>query len=258
MVAPQVATPARTSATHQTAIDAMPRFPRIDYDPRISAAARILLPPEESSRLNASGAAAYRILRTRFLQRTRTNRWSTIAVTSPGPGEGKSVTALNLAVAVAREGNSSVFLLDLDMRNPKMCEYLGVFPPRDINEFFTGEAAPEDVLFSIGVDNLTLAGTRRPTTEASELLATEHFEELLEYIREIAPEPLILVDLPPLLSTDDAIIVAPKVDAVLLVLAEGKSRRDNAARSLDLLAEFKLAGIVLNRSHSTVRDYYGY
>jgi protein-tyrosine kinase len=196
------------------------------------------------------------MLRTRILQRTRSNRWSTIGVTSPGPGEGKSVTALNLAVALAREGNSTVFLLDLDMRNPKMCEYLGVFPSTDINDCFTGDARPEDVLFSIGIDHLLLAGTRTPTTEASELLATEHLEELFDYIRQIAPDPLILVDLPPLLSTDDAIIVAPKVDSVLLVLSEGKSRRDNAAKALDLLSEFKLAGIVLNRSHSTVSDYY--
>jgi Mrp family chromosome partitioning ATPase len=196
------------------------------------------------------------MLRTRVLQRTRSNRWTTIGVTSPGPGEGKSVTALNLAVAIAREGNSNVFLIDLDMRNPKMCAYLGAVPPREINDCLAGDARPQDVLFSIGVDHLSLAGTLTPTDEASELLATGRVEELFQYIRGIAPEPLILVDLPPLLSTDDAIIIAPKVDAVLLVLAEGKSKRDGAAKALDLLAEFKLAGIVLNRSHSVVGDYY--
>jgi protein-tyrosine kinase len=256
LVAPRRAAPPRTAAARQIANDAMPRFPLVDYDLRTCAAARILIGHEDTSRSNASGAAAYRMLRTRVLQRTRSNRWSTIGVTSPGPGEGKSVTALNLAMALAREGNSNVFLLDLDMRNPKMCEYLGVVPPREINECFTGDAQPADVLFSIGVEHLILAGSRTPTTEASELLATEHLEDLFDYIHGIAPEPLILVDLPPLLSTDDAIIVAPKVDAVLLVLSEGKSRRDNAAKALDLLTEFELAGIVLNRSHTTVSDYY--
>jgi protein-tyrosine kinase len=241
-----------TAVARQT----MPDFPVVEPDPQTCESARVLLAQEESARQNASGAAAYRMLRTRVLQRTRSNRWSTIGVTSPGPGEGKSVTALNLAVAFAREGNSTVFLLDLDMRNPKVCEYLGVVPPVDINACFTGEARPEDVLFSIGIDHLVLAGTRTPTTEASEFLATEHLEGLFDYIRQIAPDPLILVDLPPLLSTDDAIIVAPKVDAVLLVLTEGKSRRDNAQKALDVLADFKLAGIVLNKSHSTVSDYY--
>jgi Mrp family chromosome partitioning ATPase len=142
------------------------------------------------------------------------------------------------------------------MRNPKMCEYLGVVPPVDINACFTGDARPDEVLFTIGIDHLILAGTRTATVEASELLATEHLDGLFDYIRGLAPDPLILVDLPPLLSTDDAIIVAPKVDSVLLVLSEGKSRRDNSAKALDLLSEFNLAGIVLNRSHTTVSDYY--
>jgi Mrp family chromosome partitioning ATPase len=112
------------------------------------------------------------------------------------------------------------------------------------------------VLFSIGVDNLTLAGTLTSTDNASELLASGRVEELFAHIRTVAPEPLVLVDLPPLLSTDDALVIAPKVDACLLVLAEGKSRRDGAAKALELLSEFKLAGIVLNRSHAVVKDYY--
>jgi Mrp family chromosome partitioning ATPase len=95
-----------------------------------------------------------------------------------------------------------------------------------------------------------------PFTKASELLASGRVEELFTYIRGIAKRPLIVVDLPPLLSTDDALIMAPKVDACLLVLAEGKSRRDSAAKALDLLSEFNLAGIVLNRSHAVVTDYY--
>jgi len=250
--------PRQTAAARQSAIHAMPRFPEVDFDSASCAAARVLLAQEQENGRpsNSAGAAAYRMLRTRVLQRTRSNRWNTIGVTSPGPGEGKSVTALNLAVAIAREGNSNVFLLDLDMRSPKMCAYLGATPPREINEYLAGDARPQDVLFSIGIDHLSLAGTLTPTDEASELLATGRVEELFQYIRELAPEPLILVDLPPLLSTDDAVIIAPKVDAVLLVLAEGKSKRDGAAKALDLLAEFKLAGIVLNRSHAIVKDYY--
>jgi Mrp family chromosome partitioning ATPase len=88
------------------------------------------------------------------------------------------------------------------------------------------------------------------------LLASGRVEELFAYIRKIAPEPVILLDLPPMLSTDDAIIVAPKVDACLLVLSEGRSKRDGAAKALDLLSEFKLAGIVLNRSRTVTKDYY--
>jgi Mrp family chromosome partitioning ATPase len=103
---------------------------------------------------------------------------------------------------------------------------------------------------------LTLAGTRTATDESSELLASGRVEELFQFIRNVAPEPLIIVDLPPLLSTDDALVVAPKVDACVLVVCEGKSRRDGAAKALELLSEFNLAGIVLNQSHTVVSDYY--
>jgi len=254
---PAPTVPPQTAAARQSAILAMPRFSHVDYDRKKCMAARVLIADGEEGRpANAAGAAAYRMLRTRILQRTRSNRWNTIGVTSPAPGDGKSLTALNLALAIAREGNSNVFLIDLDMRSPKMCQYLGAIPPVEIIDYFTGDAPPQDVLFSIGVDNLTLAGTLTRTDQASELLATGRVEELFEYIRGVAPEPLIIVDLPPLLSTDDAIIIAPKVDACLLVLSEGKSRRDGAAKALELLSDFKLAGIILNRSKTIVSDYY--
>jgi protein-tyrosine kinase len=244
-----------TVAEQQSAIHSMRVFQRVAYDRDECATNRVLVPDNDSTE-RATGAAAYRVLRTRVLQRTRSNGWNAIGVTSPGQGEGKSVTALNLAISIAREGNNNVFLIDLDMRNPKMCQYLGVAPHVEINEFLAGTAPAEETLFSIGIDHLTLAGTRSKTDLASELLASGRVEELFAYIRSIAKRPLIVVDLPPLLSTDDALIMAPKVDACLLVLAEGKTRRDSAAKALELLAEFKLAGIVLNRSHAVVTDYY--
>lgn len=230
-------------------------FRHVDYDPDACAQNRVLI-DETLLRQHGPAATAYRVMRTRILQRTRANGWSTLGITSPGPGDGKSVTSLNLGLSIAREGNSNVFLLDLDMRNPKMCEYLGATPPTDILQYFEGHAHADDVLFSIGIENLTLAGTLTSTIDASELLASGRLETLLEHIHSITPQPLILLDLPPILSTDDTLVVAPKIDACMLVLSEGGSRRDSAVHALDLLAEFKLAGIVLNRSHDVTKDYY--
>jgi capsular exopolysaccharide synthesis family protein len=247
--------PKDTATERQAAIQAMPKFALVEYDPAECRRNRVIL-PDEANAAKARGAAEYRMLRTRILQRTRANDWHSIGVTSPGPGDGKSLTTINLAMAVARERNNNVFLIDLDMRNPRMCGYLGATPPADINRYLLGTIAPEEVLFSIGIDNLTLAGTLTPTDQSSELLASGRIEELFAYIRSIAPEPLILVDLPPILSTDDALVIAPKVDACLLVLSEGRSRRDSSAKALELLTEFNLAGIVLNRSRTVVKDYY--
>jgi Mrp family chromosome partitioning ATPase len=248
---------ARTAApVPKTGFVAMPAFPEVAYDTSRCSTNRILV-PESAIPSRSTGAAAYRVLRTRLLQRARANNWMTIGVTSPGQGDGKSVTSLNLALNIAKEGNNNVFLVDLDMRNPKICQYLGATPPTDIVNFLDGKGRPEDVLFSIGIPNLTLAGTLTHTDRASELLASGRVELLFDYIQTVAPQPIVLLDLPPLLSTDDALVIAPKVDACLLVVAEGRSRRDGAAQALELLSEFNLAGIVLNRSNTMVAEYYG-
>jgi capsular exopolysaccharide synthesis family protein len=243
----------RQSAIVQQALS----FRLVPYDEPLCKRNRVLGVNAEADR-KTTGAAAYRMLRARLMQRARANAWRTIGVTSPGAGEGKSLTSINLALTIAKEKNNNVFLIDFDMRNPRMCQYIGAKPPTEISAFLAGEAQAQDCLFSIGIDNLTLAGTRTATDQASELLASGRVEELFQFIRGAAPEPLIIADLPPLLSTDDALVVAPKVDACLLVVCEGKSRRDGAAKALEILSEFPLAGIVLNKSRSVVSDYYSY
>lgn len=234
-----------------------PEFPRLVYDPRSCEENRILVP--DVGALATPGAPdAYDILRTRLLQRARANGWTKIAVTSPGPGEGKSVTSLNLALSIAREGRNSVFLIDLDLRNPSICRHLGVAPSVDIVRFLQGEVGPESVFFSIGLENLTIAGGLTSVEQSSDLLAAGRVKQLIDYIRSIASHPLILIDLAPALSTADVLVLAPSVDATLLVVAQGKTRRDSLSRTVELLAEYTLAGVVLNRSQERLRDYYNY
>lgn len=218
---------------------------------------RILLDTTADKRNPA--IAAYRILRTRLLQRARTRNWTAIGVTSPNAGDGKSITTLNLGLSLARERNSDVILLDLDMRAPSMCRYLGVEPPNQLQDYFEQRIPAEDIFFSIGVDRLLLASGTGVAEAASELLATSLFEGLLQYIRQHSTNPIILLDLPPLLHTDDALVVAPRVDAMLLVASEGTTDRAALSKAMDLLSDFPIAGIALNRAiESSQQDRYGY
>lgn len=232
-------------------------FPRLEYSLEACAVNRIIVPDNEA-RLIQAASPPYRMLRTRILQRCRTNQWSRLALTSPGPGEGKSVTAINLALSIAREGNHDVFLIDLDMRNPSTCRYLGVTPPAEVVSYFAGTAEARDIFFTLGIENLTVAGGTTPTNRASELLATTRLEELFDYIGRISANPLVILDLPPVVNTDDALVVAPKIDAIMLVVAEGRTRREGLSRAIELLTDFPLAGIVLNRTSESVgSEYYG-
>lgn len=233
----------------------LPEFEFTAYDVDQCIRSRVLV-PEMRAQGESQGAAAYRILRARLLQKIRGGKWVTVGLTSPGPSEGKSLTALNLALTIAAEGNNDVFLLDLDLRNPSIARYLGVTPSHSIADCLAGKCRPQDTLFSVGIPNLTLGTSAANNSQASELLASGRLFELLAYIREVSTRPLIMIDMPPVLNTDDALVLAPQVDAMLMVVGEGRTRRDGLNRATELLSEFNLAGIVLNHSRETVQDYY--
>ena len=233
-----------------------PTLPRFTVDPVTAETNRVMLPALGVGDANAS----YRMLRTRLMQKARTNHYTTLAITSPGPNEGKSLTALNLALSIARDRSAEVFLLDLDMRNPSICKYLNVRPTHELVSYFAGECTAESTLFSIGVENLAIAGSTMPTDTASELLSGGRFEELIAYITSISANPIVLIDLPPVLVTDEALLVAPRVDATMLVVAEGRTRRDSLGRARHLLADYRFAGVILNCSAERfgANSYYGY
>jgi protein-tyrosine kinase len=251
--------PAASANGSTDAAEMRPTFPRCECDLDAAVAARVLLP--ESPLTNEGAAAAYRMIRTRLLNMSRVNNLRSISITSPAPGDGKSLTSINLALSMARDPHVSVFLLDLDLRKPSICRYLGVRPPVELLDYFSGTRAPADVLFSIGPENLAIAGSMASTEGASELLGGGKLEALLSYINSICSAPIILMDLPPLLVTDEALLIAPRVDTTLLVVSEGRTRRDNLNRAIAMLSEFKCAGIILNRASAPMAEggyYYGY
>ena len=141
-----------------------------------------------------------------------------------------------------------MYLLDLDMRNPSVCRFLGIRNIRPLPDYFLGLAKPEDVLFQTSFPNLVVAGALTPAHEASELLAGPRFNELLAHIRLRSPDALVLVDLPPINLTDEALLIAPRVDAFLVVVSEGMTERKHLAQALSTIGEFTVAGVVINRS----------
>jgi protein-tyrosine kinase len=245
----------RVRTSQAPAIDPALRIPRtiatIDRD--LCRERRLLVWSETDE--DKTYVAAYRMLRTRLLQRARTNHWTTIAVTSAGPNDGKTLTAINLALSLARDKSRDIVLLDMDMRNPSVCRALGVPPTHELRDFLEHGINSQDLFFSFTSENLLIAGSVAPTENASELLSGARFDELLEIIKRGAADPIVLIDLPPVLVTDDALVVAPKIDAVLVVASEGLTDRADLAKALDLLAEFPLAGVVLNRAAESSPDY---
>jgi protein-tyrosine kinase len=225
----------------------------MSVDPRGCRDNRVLL--GDTADGDAAATAAYRILRTRLLHRARIENWTTIAVTSACANDGKTLTAINLALSMAREKSREIVLLDLDMRNPSVCRVLGVHPPYDLGVHLEKGEGERELFFSVGSDNLLIAGSDSPMQRASELLSSSRFDDLLGMIRTGTVNPVILIDLPPLLLTDDALVVAPKVDAVLVVACQGATGRADLSKALNLLSEFTIAGVVLNRADDAGPGY---
>lgn len=204
-------------------------------------------------------AAAYRLLRGRVLHKVKAGGWSCIGVSSAGPGEGKTLTALNLAISIAREKQRVVYLLDLDMRNPSVFERVGVTPAVPLSRYLSETIAPDEVLYETNVENLVIAGNKEHVASASELLASNRLDQLMTHIRRRSKNALIIVDLPPVLSTDETLVVAHRLDAAFVVVSEGVTRREGLEKALGQLADLHVAGLILNRATGEVNsDYYVY
>jgi Mrp family chromosome partitioning ATPase len=245
----------RPRAPQGRSIDPTLRIPRsaLDVDREACRERRLLLTAETDE--EKTYVASYRMLRTRLLHRARNGNWSTIAVTSAGPNDGKTLTVINLALSLAREKTREIVLLDLDMRNPSVCRALGVHPKHELRDYLERGRGLDDLFFTVGSSNLLIAGSVTPTENASELLAGAVFDEFLTLVKRGTVDPIILIDLPPILVTDDALVVAPKMDAMLVVASEGSTGRVELEKALQLVAEFPVAGVVLNRATETSADY---
>jgi len=198
----------------------------------------------------------YKMLRTRVLQKMDKNDWRILAVTASHESAGKTITAINLAMMIARSGGRSVYLLDLDLRKPGVARSLGIQDvPAGVGDYLSGKRNLEEILWSVGVDNLYVAVGRGRFDNSSELLVSKPMTDLVSAIRSDPSEPIIIIDLPPVLAADDALAVAPIIDSLLFVVAEGETKRADISHSLELLRDVELLGVVLNKSRDAHPGY---
>jgi capsular exopolysaccharide synthesis family protein len=201
-------------------------------------------------------AHAYKALRTHVLQGLRGNNWKSLVVTSPGENAGKTVTAINLAISLARDVNHTVLLLDLDLRRPSVHKYLGFTPEAGLSDYVNGNAEISDLLVSPGIERLTVLPGHKSVDHSSEMLSSPRIVRLIKEMKSRYRERIIVIDMPPLLMTDDVLAFSPNVDAALLVVEAGGTPKDDITRSIELLGGTNLLGTVLNKSRSGGRAYY--
>lgn len=200
---------------------------------------------------------AYKMLRTRVLQQMRLNGWKSLAVTGTCPEEGKSLTAINLSLNLARGADTSVVLVDLDLRKPSLHRHLGIKPRYGVGDYLRGAAELENVGYSTAFGRLGLLLNRSSCWNSSEMLSSPRAGTLVERLKQ-GEGRIAVFDMPPVLVSDDVLAFCPYVDAVLLVLAEGKTRYTDLAAARDMLQGINILGAVLNYSSDDAAPYYYY
>lgn len=200
---------------------------------------------------------AYRILRTRVLQSLNGNHWKSVAVTSPATGSGKTLTAINLAISLAREINRTVLLADFDLRHPSIHRYFGYEPEFGLGDYLYRDAPLERILFSPSIDRLVILPGRESIHNSSETLRSPKMISLVEELKGRYAERIVIFDLPPILAVDDALTFSPYTDAMLMVAENGATQRQDLETALDILKNTPMIGTVLNKSTSANAHYYG-
>jgi len=213
---------------------------------------RVVLPDEPGV-----APQAYRMLRTQVLQRMRQHAVRMLGVVSAVDGEGKTLTAVNLALGIAAESNQNVLLVDLDLRRPSVNTVLGLPMEQGLETWFAGLTSIGDICRGIeGIERFEVIPTLAPVRASSETLANRRTQEMLLELKSAQRDGIVILDLPPVLLTDDFLTVAPLLDAVILVACEGVTRRDDVTRVRELLGPVRLIGTVLNRASESEKRAY--
>jgi len=200
---------------------------------------------------NINLSLGFDILRTQVIKKMDENGWRTIAITSPVPVCGKTMVSINLAMSIAHLINRTAMLIDFDFRRPSVAKYLGLpSSGSTLNNVLLGEASIAEALVNPGLERLVILPTLKPVKHSSEVLSSAKVDNLIREVRDRYAERIIIFDLPPLLSSDDAMIMLSKVDCVLVVMGNGIISKTDLIESMRYIDSDKLLGTVLNKSNS--------
>jgi capsular exopolysaccharide synthesis family protein len=222
------------------AVTTAPLLGGITFNPEAAKKPLITQIPAQSPR-----AESYRQIRTN-LQFVQAERMSSLLVTSSVPGEGKTTTAVNLALTLAQSGRS-VVLVDADLRRPMIAQHLGLDPEAGLTTALVNEAGVDDLLQPWGSHGLQVLTSGQLPPNPSELLGSASMDQVLARLR--AAFDVVILDAPPLRSVTDAAVLARHSDGVVLVVGSRKVRAADLEEALSTLSMVaaKLVGVVLNR-----------
>ena len=190
---------------------------------------------------------SYKVLRTQISQLTKKEGKNTIMVTSARPGEGKTLTAINLALSFAMEFDQTVLLVDCDLKQQSIHKILGIESKQGLVDYLVNGTDLSQLIMWPGIEKFTFVSGGRPLYHSSELLGSPRMKELISEMKERYAERYIVFDVPPMLTSADAMAFAPLVDGIIMVVEAGETSIHDVNKAISLLPQEKILGLVLNK-----------
>ena len=198
---------------------------------------------------------AYDTLASRLLKKVDASGWNSIALVSPSVGEGKTVTAINLALHIVASYERSALLVDMDFRRPSVGDYFGLSADCGVDDVLLEGASVQDALISPGIPRFSVLPVRRTQRNTAGIIDSAGARALAAELKNRYVNRVVLFDLPPLLANGDAVRFLSNTDAALLVAAEGQTSRESLQHTLAALGDTQLVGTIMNRSSEATAGY---
>ncbi len=185
---------------------------------------------------------------------------NTILVTSTASEEGKSMTALNLAISLAKEQDHTVLLVDTDLRRPSVHKYLDIQPEVGLVHCLRDGLPIEKVLIKTGVGKLVILPAGEALKDPLDLLSSNRMKEIVQELKDRYPERYVIFDTPPAFPFADAGVLAAYLDATLFVVREGKAGKSDVEKTIEEFKAHNLLGVVYNDARVFMKNpsYYYY
>jgi protein-tyrosine kinase len=182
----------------------------------------------------------------------RIDHGNLMMVTSAKPGEGKTFTAINLAMSLASERDLHVLVVDADVQRPSVFQVLGLPPQKGLLDLLSDSSlSPPDVLVRTNVRNLTLMAAGTPSLATTELLASQKMVTLMQDIASRYHDRIIILDAPPVLASSEPSVLALHVGQIVLVIEAGKTGRRAIEQTLAHISACPNISIVFNKVDAT-------
>lgn len=188
----------------------------------------------------------YRKLRGRILRATAKDFHNTIMVASSEMGEGKTMTAINLAVSIANEMDHTALLVDADLRNPSIHRCLGIETKFGLSDYLKGDVAIPDVLVKTGIGKLAFLPGGSPSENPAELLSSEKMKNLVKEMKFRYNDRYIIFDSSPILAAADALSLGYYMDGIVLVVRADHTPQKVVKQAFSLIKGCNILGVVLN------------